>query len=208
MNYADLSIHEFLRKAASSDSTPGGGGVAAIAGALAVSMASMVANLTIGKERYIEAEEKMQQVAKASEQLIVNFLQAAEYDAAAYQGVMDAYRMPKDSPDEQEIRHRLIQRSLLEAAQAPLRTAQLCRDALGMAALTRQKGNPLAVSDALVALHLGYAALLSAVANIDANLELLADSDRKQQLILEKTALLEDASKLMQREGLLGRDIV
>ena len=204
MSYANLSMQEFLEKAASSDSTPGGGGVAAIAGALAASMASMVANLTIGKEKYIEAEEKMQQVVVASQQLIVNFLQAADYDAAAYQGVMDAYQMPKNSSAEQEVRHRLIQRSLLEAAQAPLRTAQLCRDVLGMAALTRHKGNPLAVSDALVALHLGYAALLAAVANIDANLDLLADSDRKQQLILEKTALLEDAVKLMQREGLLG----
>ncbi len=204
MSYANLSMQEFLEKAASSDSTPGGGGVAAIAGALAASMASMVANLTIGKEKYIEAEEKMQQVVVASQQLIVNFLQAADYDAAAYQGVMDAYQMPKNSSAEQEVRHRLIQRSLLEAAQAPLRTAQLCRDVLGMATLTRHKGNPLAVSDALVALHLGYAALLAAVANIDANLDLLADSDRKQQLILEKTALLEDAVKLMQREGLLG----
>ena len=194
MRFSEMTIEEFLIRAASVQPTPGGGAVSAIACALGVSMASMVANLTLGKEKYAEVQKSMEQVVVGCKQLSTALLVAADNDAEAFLLVMQAYGLPQHTENEKVLRQVAIQHALWEAVKPPLLIANLCRDAIGQGVVVLQKGNSTAQSDAKVAIFLAQAALHSAVANIDANLQLLNEGERKTQLVFEKKELVLDAS--------------
>jgi formiminotetrahydrofolate cyclodeaminase len=179
---AGLSVDEYLRQLASGDPTPGGGSAAALGGALGAALVSMVCNLTIGRERYAATEAEATAIREEARVLLDRLRRGIDEDAAAYDGVMIAYRLPRGSDEERAARTAAIQHATYEAALVPLALAEAAAQMIELAERGLGKTNPNAASDLAVAALLGVAALDGAAANVDINLASLHDEQRKAEL--------------------------
>ena len=178
----DKKVSNFLDELASSSPTPGGGSVAALAGALGVALISMVGNLTIGKKKYKDVEEDIKKIISSSERLRYELSQLIEEDVRVFNNFMATYKMPKETEDEKKIRAEKIQKSLIEAAKVPLRVAYKCLDILSLSKEVAEKGNINVVSDAGVAVLMAEAALESAILNVKINLRMIKDEKIRTEL--------------------------
>ena len=120
----DLSCNEFLTELASAAPAPGGGGGAAMAGALAAALASMVANLTIGKEKFAECEPEVKELLKQAEAERVRLLTLVDEDAAVFNSFMSCYKLPKTTDEEKAARTAAIRAAAKQAATVPLNIAR------------------------------------------------------------------------------------
>ena len=186
----DIVPTAFLDAVSSGDPAPGGGSAAALAGALAAALAGMVARTTIGKKKYAEVEGAMQEAARIADDLRARLAQAITDDSAAFEAVMDAYRLPKTDPT----RDGAIQDALYHAAEVPLETARLAVQALEQLQVVATQGNLNAATDAAAGAHLAQAALESAVLNVLVNLQDLSD-EAVVQAFGEQAAVLRDAGR-------------
>jgi formiminotetrahydrofolate cyclodeaminase len=160
----------FLGELASDSPTPGGGSVAALCGALGASLNSMVANLTIGKKKYADVEEDMKKTLAATETLRLELAQMIEEDAAAFDKVMVALKMPKETDEQKASRTAALQRALVDAATVPLAVMEMCVGVIRLAGPVAAHGNVNAVSDAGVAALVGRAGVHAAGLNVLINL--------------------------------------
>ena len=170
------SVPEFLRSVASSSPVPGGGSVAAHAGAAAASLIQMVAGLTIGKKKYASVEEEMKEIASKAAALSTRLASLVQKDADAYAAVSAAYKLPKDDDAAQKDRQTAIDTALLGAAEVPLETARACCEVARLAATCAAKGNQNAVTDAGVAALLAESGARGAAYNVLVNLKSLSES--------------------------------
>ncbi|PZQ11960.1 MAG: methenyltetrahydrofolate cyclohydrolase [Ancylobacter novellus] len=188
------AIGAFLDDLASERSTPGGGGAAAISGAMGAALVSMVCNLTIGKPKYAEVEAELKEVLAASEQLRAELTKAIGDDVKAFDAVMGAYGLPKGETDEEKAaRTAKIQAALKEATDVPLECARLCAEVVKLSAVAADKGNVNVVSDAGVAVQSAYAGLMSAALNVRVNAKSIKDRDFADGRLGELEALLAEA---------------
>ena len=171
---ASLSVDEFLNRLASGEATPGGGSASALAGALGAALVSMVCNLTIGREKYAATEAEARDIREAAMAVRDRLRRGIDDDAAAYDGVMAAYRLPR-ADDEKAVRSAAIQRATHEAALVPLALAEASAQVIDLAEQALGKTNRNAASDLAVAAMLGVAALDGAAANVEVNLASLKD---------------------------------
>jgi len=178
----DKKIHNFLDELASNSPTPGGGSVAALAGALGAALISMVGNLTIGKKKYEDVEEDIKKIISSSEKLRYELSQLIEEDVMAFNNFMATYKMPKETEEEKKIRAEKIQESLIEAAKVPLTVAYKCLDVLSLSKEVAEKGNINVISDAGVAVLMAQAALESAILNVKINLRMIKDEKARTEL--------------------------
>lgn len=172
---------------------PGGGSVSALCGALGAAMASMVANFTIGKEKYKEVEGEISRILSQSEKLRKRLAALTDADVTAYGKVSAAYGMPKNSDEERGQRSRAIEEAGKEALKVPLKTAACCHEILKLSQHLVNIGNVNLVSDVGVAVILAEAALEGAALNVEINLVSLKD----EGFVKEKRAIL----KLLLRES-------
>jgi len=178
----DKKINNFLDELASNSPTPGGGSVAALAGALGAALVSMVGNLTMGKKKYEDVEEDIKKIISSSEKLRYELSQLIEEDVKAFNNFMATYKMPKETEDEKKIRAEKIQESLIEAAKVPLKVAYKCLDILSLSKEVAEKGNINVVSDGGVAVLMAEAALESAIINVKINLRMIKDEKVRTEL--------------------------
>ncbi len=176
-NLMKLSCEEFLEKLASKEAVPGGGGAAALGGAISAALASMVANLTLGKEKFLSVEDEMLRLAAASEYLRQELLQLAQEDAGVFEAFMNCYKMPKATDAEKALRQAKIQEAAKMAAEIPLKIGEKSLAVLFLAAEAAELGNPAVITDAAVAALMARAAVRSAVYNVKINLNLINDRD-------------------------------
>ena len=193
MKLQDLIIKEFLEKTYGKDPVPGGGSVSALCGALAASLGEMVTALTIGRKKYAEVEQEMLQYAPQMELARRKFLDFIDEDAEAYQMVFDAFKLPKDTEEEQKIRHDMIQKATLHAAMIPLRVAETAVGIMGAIFEIGSKGNRNAVTDACVAMMCARTAAWGAILNVRINLTGLDDKEKAQELENRCMALHDEA---------------
>jgi glutamate formiminotransferase/formiminotetrahydrofolate cyclodeaminase len=171
-----VSLGSILDDVAAPTPTPGGGTVAAVAGALAACLATMVANLTIGKKKYAASEAALRGVKRDAEALRAELLALGRRDSEAFDAVLRARRLPQATADEAARREREVAAAELEAARVPLQTARACLEVLGLAVEAARLGNPNAASDAGVAGLLAEAAAHGALLNVQINLKSLPPS--------------------------------
>ena len=114
-----MSIRAFLEKLSSSDPAPGGGSVSALSGALAASLGNMVSNLTIGKKKYKDVEEEIKKINETLEKYRDTFLEEMEEDAKAFNEVINALKLPRNTDDEKKVRNTAIQESTKKATFFP-----------------------------------------------------------------------------------------
>jgi methenyltetrahydrofolate cyclohydrolase len=171
------TLKMFLDELASSTPAPGGGSVAALSGALGAALTSMVCNLTIGKKKYAEVEPSMKKILVQSEELRETFTSLVDKDTLAFNKVMEAYTLPKDSEPQKALRSAAIREATKEATQVPLEVMKHCIDALALAQEVASRGNTNSISDAGVSAIMLHAACESAALNVRINLNALDDSD-------------------------------
>ena len=145
--YRDESLQTYLEDAASGKPAPGGGSVSACAGALGAALVSMVCNLTIGKEKFAAVEPVLKDVVASSEACRAALEALLQDDTTAYNGVIEGYRMPKDSAAQQAARAAHIQAALKVAANVPLEITRVALDVCRLAKTAAELGNPAAVTD-------------------------------------------------------------
>ncbi len=175
MNAASLTTADFLDALASGQSTPGGGGAAALTGSQAAALVSMVINFTVGKKKYAEVEAEMQGYLVRSEQLRRDLLAEVDADAAAFDAVSATYTMPKESDEEKAARTAALQAALKHAAAVPFGVAEQALEIIRLTEPVGAKGNSNVVSDAASALYLAYGALKCALVNVNINLKFIKD---------------------------------
>lgn len=171
------TVNAFLDELASSSPAPGGGSVAALAGALGAALATMVCNLTIGKKKYADVEADMKKIKAEAERLRSRFTELVDQDTQAFKKVMEVYGLPKDGDAQKALRLAAIREATKEATLVPLEVMKHCIDAMALAQQVASAGNQNSISDAGVSALMLHAACEGAALNVKINLNGLADSD-------------------------------
>jgi len=202
----DLPIHEFLERLGSSDPVPGGGSAAALAAAMGAALVAMVAELTIGRPAYAEHEETVRHLRFDALERRTELVSLAQEDATAYDAVVRARHMPKDSEAERAARTGALQEAMKEAARIPLRAAVVASEVLDLAERIAPIGNRNAASDAGVAAQLAAAGLRGALLNVRINLPYLADDDPLRQSAPAEITRLEALAAAGEQRALAAVD--
>lgn len=190
------SLSGFVASVAAPTPAPGGGSVAAHVAALGAALAQMVAGLTIGKKKYAGVEDAMKEMALQAAALGNQLTALVERDARAYDSVMAAYRLPKETEEQLTARQAAVDAALLDAARVPLETAHACAGVARLAALAATQGNSNAVSDAGVAALLAEAACKGAAYNVRINVASLSDKGAGASLLDDLAQVLADTVRL------------
>lgn len=196
-----LKTAHFVDEVSRETPAPGGGSVSALAGALGAALASMVANLSIGREEV--GEDRLKEVALRAQEIKDSLLVAIDQDTNAFNRYLEALKLPQKTPSEQEYRKQQIQAGLELAIQVPLNTAKWSLSAMGLAHTAVNFGKPSSVSDAGVASQIAYAGVKGGIYNVLINAresthpdylsqmqKLCADLDQQAVQLREKTAQL------------------
>lgn len=186
-----MAVGEFMDRLASDAAAPGGGSAAAMAGTMGACLVSMVANLTVGREKFREHEEQVIGILEKTEKLRANLLTAADEDTRAFNKVMEAMKMPKETNEEREKRKQALQKAFKGAAVQPMRIAEMCLQVLELAWELHDKGNPNALSDIGVGALMANAGLEGAIMNVEINLPYIKD----KQFCEEMKAKVEEVKK-------------
>ncbi len=176
-------IEAFLDRLGSDRPTPGGGAVAALAGACGAALIAMVAHLTIDKQGYEPAWDRMREILAIADEARGELLALADRDAAAFDAVIRAFRMPKGTDGEKAARSQAIQMAFAGAAAVPMEIAERSAALLPLARESTELGNENAASDAVSAAHILLAAVECAGANVEINAASLKDEQRKVELL-------------------------
>ena len=202
----DLPVREFLDRLGSSDPVPGGGSAAALAAALGAALVAMVAELTIGRPAYAEHDETIRKIRFDAIDRRVELLDLAQQDADAYDVVVRARHLPKDSDAEKTARSSALEAAMLEAARIPLRAAVVASEVLDLAERIAPIGNKNAASDAGVAAQLAAAGLRGALLNVRINLPYLAADEPMRASAPPEIARLEALAMTGERAALTAVD--
>lgn len=196
---ANEPIGKFLDELASSAPTPGGGGAAALSGAMGAALVSMVCNLTIGKKKYVEVEAEMKQTLTKSEALRATLTRMIADDVEVFDALMAAYGLPKETDEQKAARSAKIQEQLKKATDVPLACCKVCREVIDLAEIVADKGNLGVISDAGVAVLNAYSGLRSAALNVYINAKGIEDRAFADSRLRELEALLGEAGALNER---------
>ena len=184
---------DFLDALAEGTPAPGGGSAAAYSGAAGAALVAMVARLTLGKKKYATVEPHMVTLLERAEALRASLKAAIKSDAEAFEAVMRAMKLPKDTDEELALRQKTIDEATLNAARVPLETAHMAVEVMELAAQAVTLGNLNAISDGASGAALARAALSGAGYNVRINVSSLSDPARGADLLEDVRALEQRA---------------
>jgi glutamate formiminotransferase/formiminotetrahydrofolate cyclodeaminase len=180
-------VAEFIDEVSRDSPAPGGGSIAALAGALGAALASMVANLSVGKAEFDPQYEALCDLAERSQAAKDALTGAVDEDTEAFNEVIEAMRLPKDTPEQSERRSQAMEDGYKSAVRVPLRTARLCREVLDLCQAAAGIGNQAVMSDAAVGALMAFAGVHGAIHNVRINLPHINDIS----FVTETDALLD-----------------
>ncbi len=190
MNLTEHRLSTFISATASGEPVPGGGSVSALCGALAAALGEMVGSLTIGKKKYADVQPQMEHIVEKLSPISKHLTAAVDLDSDAYDQVMQAYKLPKDTDEQKDARNIAIQRALKHAASVPMTVAETAASILPMLEELAAKGNSNAITDAYVATLCARSAVLGACANTRINLLSIHDEAFVREM-MKKVLLVE-----------------
>jgi methenyltetrahydrofolate cyclohydrolase len=199
----DMTLSQFLDAVAGGNATPGGGSVSALVGSLGAALVEMVSNLTMKKKEPGADREEMKKMAEEARSYRESLSAAVSQDIQAYQGVMNAYLLPRNTDEEKKTRKEEIQRALRKAADPPLFTAATSLKLLKLCRKAVEEGNPNAITDGAVGALLADAALHGGVFNVLVNLSGLDDAETVKKMKRELSRLELEGEKT--KEKILAR---
>lgn len=186
-NMTKISCESFAEALASKASVPGGGGAAAMAGALGIALCSMVGNFTVGKKKYAAVEEDVKVMMGKAEALRLRLLELVQADALAFAPLSKAYAIPKDDPS----RDKVMEEATLNACQAPIEMVRCCAQAIGLLEEMLEKGSRMLISDVGCGAVLCRAAMESAAMNVFVNTKTLLDREEARRIEEEVDTLMQ-----------------
>ncbi len=175
MELRKLTVEGFINETASSSPAPGGGSIAALNAASSAALITMVANLTLGKEKYAAVEGDMKEVAAKAGALKDDFLALIDEDSNAFNKIMAAFKLPKDTDEAKKARSAAIQDATKGAALVPFKVGQKANELFALAEEVITKGNQNAITDGAVAAMNARAAVRGAFLNVKINLGSIKD---------------------------------
>ena len=178
----DLNIVEFANETASDSPAPGGGSIASLNASMAASLLAMVASLTIGKKRYMDVSDRMEEIQAELVKYKDEFVDGIDKDANSFNGVMDAMKLPKETEEEKAARSEKIQEGYRNAIEVPLGLGMKVTELYDYARELAENGNSNAITDVAVALLNIEAAVHGAFLNVIINLNSLKDQDYRHEL--------------------------
>jgi glutamate formiminotransferase/formiminotetrahydrofolate cyclodeaminase len=190
------TVAAFVDEVSRDTPAPGGGSIAALAGSLGAALAAMVANLSAGKAEFANRLETCDDLSVQAQHVKDALLAAVDEDTQAFNGVMDALRLPKDNPEQQAARSAALQAGYRHATDVPLATARQCHAALGLARRAAQLGNHAMITDAGTGALVALAGLKAAAYNVRVNLKSIKDASYVQTTRTELGRLLADAAAI------------
>ena len=188
MAYEDYVIKDFIEQLGSKAPVPGGGGAAGLVGAVGAALGQMVCSLTMGKKKYAEYEDEIQELARETSRLASELLALVDADAEAFEPLSRAYGIPKEDPTRGEV----MEAALKGAVEAPEQTMRVLCECLDRIARIAKIGSRLAISDAGVAAVCCKTALQAAALNIYINTKSMTDRDFAESLEERTDAMLEE----------------
>ena len=195
MNLSQLSCENFAEELASKKSVPGGGGAAALAGALGVALNSMVANFSKGKKKFIGFETQHEEILKEGERLRVELLSAIQKDADNFEPLSRAYVLPSATEEEKANKEKVMQQCLKVANSAPMETLNLAYEGILLHEKLADISSKNIISDIGVGVQLLKAALNSAYLNVLININSISDEDYVDKNKKEAEKLLKDGNQ-------------
>jgi len=186
-NFTGMSCVEFVDVLGSNAPVPGGGGAAAMMGAIGTALGNMVASLTMGYKKYEHLKDEMIDLKDQCEAIQNKMLALVEADAVGFEPLSKAYRLPKEDPD----RPRILEEATLQALQAPLDIMITCCEALDVIQILADKGAQLAISDAGCGAICCKAALQAASLNVFINTGSLQNREKAAELEAQANAMLD-----------------
>ena len=195
MDFTQNTCRDFVTVLASSAPVPGGGGAAALVGAVGTALGNMVGSLTVGKKKYADVENEIITLKAKCDALQRELLDQVAEDAKGFEPLAKAYGIPKDDPD----RERVLEEATVYACQAPLRIMELCCEAIEAASVFAEKGSRIAVSDAGCGAVILKAALQSASLNVFINTRSLKDRATADGLNAKANAMLDQYCAMADR---------
>ncbi|HEX4440947.1 MAG TPA: cyclodeaminase/cyclohydrolase family protein [Thermoanaerobaculia bacterium] len=193
-NFAKLTVEDFLAAIGADTPTPGGGTAAAMAGAMGASLAEMVGRLTVSKEKYAASHDAVRPILEAGSLAREEFVTLSREDSEAYDAVVAARRLPKDTDEQKAARAHALALANRRATEVPMRTARAAARLLAALPELAEKGNPNAASDVGAAALLLDACCEGALLNVGINLSGIEDAALVAEMQRE-TAVLQEASQ-------------
>jgi len=192
----NLNITEFVDEVSRDTPAPGGGSIAALAGALGSALASMVVNLSVGKSEFDSQYDELCQLAEKAQTIKDELIRAIDADTEAFNEVIAGMRMAKDTAEQQAQRSKVIRAGYKSAAEVPLRTAELCRGVLDLCQAAADIGNKAVMSDAGVGALMAYAGVQGAIHNVRINLPHTRDEAFITKMQSQLGALLSESREV------------
>ena len=188
----ELTVKGLLAETAGDAPVPGGGSISALNGAIAAALAEKVANLTIGKKKYADVQDEMAEIAKSAAALQKELVLDVDRDSEAYDGVSQAFKLPKETDEEKAIRSAAIQENTKKAALVPMEVARRASALLPTIEAVVARGNQNAVTDGCVAMMCARVAVVGALFNVRINLTSIKDEEFVARLREEADRLEAD----------------
>jgi formiminotetrahydrofolate cyclodeaminase len=195
----ELTIEEFVEKTATEEPVPGGGSVSAVCGAMSASLTMMVANLTIGKKKYQTVSKEMEEILSEASLLKNNLLDLIQQDCEAFEKVMAALALSKETEEEKATRKESLERALKKAAEVPYLIAEKSYQVMPLAKKAVLYGNQNAITDGLISAMTARTAVLAALLNVRINLKSIRDVDYNE-IFRKKVEVLENKTVKMEEE--------
>lgn len=195
MGFTKGTCEEFVEVLASKAPVPGGGGASALVGAIGMALGNMVGSLTVGKKKYADVEEEVQDMMRRLEQLQKDMVCLADRDAKVFAPLAAAYGLPSGTEEEKAYKDEVMEKNLLAASLVPMEIMEKAYEMLGILDGLEQKGSVMAVSDVGVAVQFARTALTGAVMNVYINTKSMKNRDKAEELNRKADRLMESGTK-------------
>ena len=193
---AQKSCVDFIEVLASKAALPGGGGAAALAGAIGMALGSMVCNLTTGKKKYAQYEEAIQEILEKAAKLEEELLSMIDKDAEGFFPLSKAYGLPTTTEEEKQYKAETMEKCLKVACEVPMNIVRLCYDSIKLHEELVDKGSKLAISDVGCGVQCLRAAILSGQLNVIINVNSMKDREYAEKIEKECNQLVDDGVKI------------
>ena len=196
MKISEKTCVEFVNVLASKSAVPGGGGAAALVGAIGMALGSMVCNLTIGKKKYAEYEESVNEILVKAREIEKKLLSMIDKDAKNFLPLSKAYGLPNSTEEEKKIKEEIMENALKVACEVPIDIVRVCFDAIKLHEDLVDKGSKLAISDVGVGVQCLRAAILSGQLNVVININSIKDMEYVEAIRKEVNSVVEEGVKI------------
>lgn len=196
MKISEKTCIEFVNVLASKSAVPGGGGAAALVGAIGMALGSMVCNLTIGKKKYAEYEESVNEILVKAREIEKKLLSMIDKDAENFLPLSKAYGLPNSTEEEKKIKEEIMENALKVACEVPIDIVRVCFDAIKLHEDLVDKCSKLAISDVGVGVQCLRAAILSGQLNVVININSIKDMEYVETIRKEVNSVVEEGVKI------------